>query len=204
MIKKLSCGTQRKDGKVFWHYFANGSEYWVSPEKFHDLKFKKSKREKEYEAINKEKIAARKAEYYKKNREKILNQTRLYEQLNRKKVNERKRKYQYNRRKTNFKYALSCRLRWRFNTALRKRKFTKKSKVYQMVGCDWETLKHHIESQFRDGMGWHNFNQIHIDHIIPISSANTEEEMAALFHYKNLRPLWGHENLKKGAKIEQQ
>jgi hypothetical protein len=204
MIKKLSCGTKREDGKMFWHRLANGSEYWVSPEKFYDLKLKKSKRGKEYEALNKEKIAARKAKYYKENRKKILRQTSLYEELNRKKVNERKRKYQHNKRQKNPKYALSCRLRARFNSALRRRKLSKKSKVYQMVGCDWEALKQHIESQFKDGMGWHNFNRIHIDHIIPLSSVNTEEEMAALFHYKNLQPLWAHENLKKGAKIEQQ
>ena len=42
---------------------------------------------------------------------------------------------------------------------------------------------------------------IHIDHIIPLSSAKTEEEVYELCHYTNLQPLWAEDNLKKGSKI---
>ena len=70
-----------------------------------------------------------------------------------------------------------------------------------MLGCDWETLKQHIESQFVDGMSWDNRDLWHIDHIIPLASANTEKEIYALSNYKNLQPLWIEENLKKGSKL---
>jgi hypothetical protein len=40
-----------------------------------------------------------------------------------------------------------------------------------------------------------------IDHIIPISSAQTEEEIYKLNHYTNLQPLWWEENMAKGKKI---
>ena len=39
-----------------------------------------------------------------------------------------------------------------------------------------------------------------IDHIIPISSGNTEEEVIKLCHYNNLQPLWAEENLLKSNK----
>ena len=42
---------------------------------------------------------------------------------------------------------------------------------------------------------------IHIDHIIPLSSGETEDDIYKLCHYTNLQPLWYNDNLKKGSKI---
>ena len=49
-------------------------------------------------------------------------------------------------------------------------------------------------------MTWNNRSEWHIDHIIPLSSAKTEEELYKLFHYTNLQPLWAKDNLIKGKK----
>jgi hypothetical protein len=53
---------------------------------------------------------------------------------------------------------------------------------------------------FRDGMSWENKGKWHIDHIIPLSSAKTHEDVIKLCHFKNLQPLWEQENKKKGNK----
>ncbi len=54
-------------------------------------------------------------------------------------------------------------------------------------------------------MTWENWGLYtwHIDHIIPLSSAKTEEEVYLLWHYRNLRPLSAQENLKKSNKIDE-
>ena len=58
-------------------------------------------------------------------------------------------------------------------------------------------MRFYLESRFEDWMDWENrgiytgeFNSgWDIDHIIPISSAKSEEEIISLNHYTNLQPL---------------
>jgi hypothetical protein len=73
----------------------------------------------------------------------------------------------------------------------------------ELVGCSIEQLKKHIEQQFQPNMNWNNWSQYgwHLDHIKPLSSANTVEEMKSLCHYTNLQPLWWTDNLSKRDKI---
>ncbi len=49
-------------------------------------------------------------------------------------------------------------------------------------------------------MSWENRALWHIDHIVAMATAVTEADVLALNHFTNLRPLWGVDNLKKGAK----
>ena len=53
-------------------------------------------------------------------------------------------------------------------------------------------------------MTWENHGKWHIDHIIPLATAKTEKQVLKLNNYKNLRPLWAEDNLKKKAKINKQ
>lgn len=99
---------------------------------------------------------------------------------------------------------LMSRLRCRTTAAFRARGFKKGSKTATLLGCEWEFLKAHIEAQFKGGMGWENRRLWHIDHIIPLSSAKDEESMTKLCHYSNLQPLWGKDNISKGAKMPHQ
>ena len=79
--------------------------------------------------------------------------------------------------------------------------YTKKSRAHIILGTDWSVVKLHMESLFKEGMTWNNHGEWHIDHIIPISSGKTEDEVIKLCHYSNLQPLWAEENLLKSDKI---
>ena len=93
------------------------------------------------------------------------------------------------------------RLRKNIRSAFRKRGYTKKSSTYMILGESYENVKLHFESKFVEGMSWDNMSEWDIDHIIPLSSVNTEEEYLRLCHYTNLQPLWREDNKKKGSKI---
>lgn len=73
-----------------------------------------------------------------------------------------------------------------------------------MLGCDWATLASHMEARFQPGMSWDNRGKWHVDHIIPLDSAKTPEEMERLCHYTNLQPLWAADNIRKSDRIPSQ
>ena len=147
-------------------------------------------RGRKYYIKNKEK----RKEYEIKNKEKIKSRTKKYRINNKEKYNE----YHRNRKLNNPIHKLSHDVRRRLGKYLKTTSITKNKKTFDIIGCSPPELKEHLEKQFVDGMSWDNRNEWHIDHIIPLSSANTEEEIYKLAHYSNLQPLWAEDNLKKG------
>ena len=79
-----------------------------------------------------------------------------------------------------------------------------------LVGCTLEELKDHIEHRFSPGMNWTNYGlytrknplRWNIDHIIPIAAFDLNDlvERRRCFHFTNLRPLWGRDNILKSNK----
>ena len=109
-------------------------------------------------------------------------------------------KYQAKRRKEDSLFKLANNLRTRLGNFIRRNSINKKCGTLILLGCSLTKLKIHLESKFIEGMTWENQGKWHIDHIIPLSSAKTEEELYKLCHYTNLQPLWALDNIKKGAK----
>jgi hypothetical protein len=114
------------------------------------------------------------------------------------------------RRKERFKFrfnndplfALKKRLRNLVRNSFRKKGYHKiESKTKDIIGIGFNEFKLYMESKFVDGMNWENRSEWHIDHIVPLSTAKSEQELIALSHYTNLQPLWAMDNLKKGNKI---
>jgi hypothetical protein len=77
----------------------------------------------------------------------------------------------------------------------------KNNTTIHYLKCGLDHLKARFEGQFEIGMSWSNIGTWHIDHIIPLSSAKTEDEVYILCHHTNLQPLWAEDNLKKSNKI---
>jgi len=144
---------------------------------------------KKYRELNKDKLK----EKYKRDREKNPDYIKEWYKKNPSYNSE----YEKNRRKVDPIFYLRKKVRNRVRDYFRNK--TKTTSEY--LGCSFEYLKEHLEKQFKEGMTWENRGEWHIDHIIPLSSGKSEEEIIKLCHYSNLQPLWAEENLKKGNKI---
>ena len=153
--------------------------------------------QKKYREENLGKIKERKKKYYNINKKEILDKNKIY----RKNTKNIRNIYEYKNKKNDPIYSLLCGMRSRLCNYLKMCGITKKNKTFDIVGCSPEFLKEHLEAQFTDGMSWDNRGEWHIDHIIPLSSAKTEDELYKLCHYENLQPLWAEDNLKKSNKI---
>lgn len=78
----------------------------------------------------------------------------------------------------------------------------KKLRVHKWIGLNTLELRQFIESQFDANMTWENrATYWEIDHITPLSSACTEQELIQLAHYTNIRPILKQENRKKEKKF---
>lgn len=151
-------------------------------------------------------------EYYKKNKEKCLSNARNYYENNKDKVKKQHdnkkdkiNEYDRNRRRNNIQTRLANNLRCRLWLAIKQN--WKSGSAINDLGCTLEELKFYLEKQFIEGMSWDNHGikqgQWSIDHIIPLSKVDltNREEFLKVNNYKNLRPMWHIDNIKKYNKF---
>jgi len=153
---------------------------------------------KKYYLENKEQLSANHKIYYQENKEKIAEYNKLYNQENKDMIRQRKNKYNNSSPIIKLRLRLRARVKLFFNQKGHK----KKNSTEEILGANWKTVEAFMEAKFVDGMNWDNIGEWHIDHIIPLSSAETEQETIKLCHYTNLQPLWAFDNMSKGNKLD--
>lgn len=201
--KKYRKDNEKKVKNTKKLYYENNKEFLIEKSKKY--------RENNYEIVKeKDKLRSklryenRKEEkklYDKKNAERIREHKRKYEEKNKEFLKEKKRIVISERIKKDPVFHIKQLMRKRLYDFITRNNIVKKNRTFDIIGCTPEFLKEYLEKQFRDGMNWENRGEWHIDHIIPLSSATSEEELYKLCHYTNLQPLWAEENLRKGNKI---
>jgi len=161
---------------------------------------------KKYILINKERISNNCKKYYDENRDELLEKQKVYDKIyfqkNKLDINVRRNKQMRDRRNTDPLYKLKCVARTKITSALKNLSLSKPFRTYEIIGCSYEEFKTYLESKFDTWMTWENFGKYNgklnfgwdIDHIIPISSAETEEDVLKLSHYTNLQPLCSYTN----------
>ena len=163
-------------------------------------------KEKRYDYIknNKDRFIGYQRKYDEKNKDKRRQKSKRY-YLNNKEIINKKKYIHYKKRLIEDElFRIKESIRHLLKNSFINQGYTKMSRTHEILGCDWKTFKRHIENQFQHGMTWDNHGEWHYDHIIPISSAETEEDVYRLNHYTNFQPLWAEDNLRKSDKISEE
>ena len=166
---------------------------------------------------NKEKLLAYSKAYYKEHKEQAKEYRKEYNIKNADKIRQQKTiyartspvakaqraRYRKRRLESDPMFALKERARKTIAESFLRRGYTKNSKSQEIIGCDWSTFVNHLFKTWENRYGTvYAGEDYHIDHIIPLSEAKTEEEVIKLCHYTNLQLLTPADNLSKSNKIE--
>lgn len=181
-----------KDGYDHWCKECKREQYVQNKEK--RLKYQKDYHKnhpevnKKFEKKHKERLTKYRKDYFSKNKEKILSYNK---------------KYVENRIKTDDFFKFKQTVRSSIYQSFRRGNGTKKCSTREILGCEFEEFRTHLNNTFFNNYGYEydGKEDVHIDHIIPLATAKTEEDVKRLCHYTNLQLLKASDNLKKSAKI---
>jgi len=221
--KKYRHKHKNRTTKYLKDYYVNNKDKIIQQKKEYvdTNKEKISEYQKEYREENKEKISEYQKEYRVENKEKIQEYETFRYERDKEKRNAYSKTYynenkirilkmvsgnRSNRYKNDTVFRLTESLRSRMRMAINEGNGFKRGSSQELLGCDWQTVREHLENQFTDGMTWDNYGYRgwHVDHIRPCSSFDlTDSEQQKLcFHYTNLQPLWAKDNFRKSDKWE--
>lgn len=161
---------------------------------------------------NKKHLKEYNKKYFQEHKEEIVNKKRkyLHDYRQTDKYKEHKKEYAIKNqekvnKQTKERYANDIIFKLKHNVRveiLRSFKLKDKEKnkhTEELTKCSLDYLVKYLLQTFKDNYGyeWDGKEQVHIDHIIPLATANTEQDIVKLCHYTNLQLLKAKDNLKK-------
>lgn len=170
-----------------------------NPERYLEIKEYKKK----WALDNKEVVLERSKKYYENNKEKVKENSKNWKINNRDKLLDNRKNKHKEKMETDILYKLNISIRSCINNSIKVNGFKKYYKSNDILGCTPIEFKEYLESKFEDWMTWDNYGLYEvgkinygwdIDHIIPSSSAETEEQILNLNRYTNLQPLCSYTN----------
>ena len=109
--------------------------------------------------------------------------------------------YEENRKKIDPVFKLKKQIRNEIRMSFNRRGFRKSERTEEIVGCTLQELYDHLCKTYliRYGEEYNGNRVVHIDHIIPLANAHTEDEVRKLCRWDNLQLLTAEDNLIKNA-----
>lgn len=164
----------------------------------------KSAYNKKYRIEHLEEINKRTKAYREANKDLIREQKRISNQKHKDRIYQYRKEYNKIKMETDEMYRFKTKIRNFINKSFKRQNFTKNNGTFDLVGCNPQELKDYLYKTFYDNYGYEydGKEDVHIDHIIPLKMAKTEEEVIKLCHYTNLQLLKARDNLIKNDKTD--
>ena len=163
-----------------------------------------SKKAKEYYQKNKEIIKKRSKEHRINHKEYYSEYHKQYRKDNKENLRLSKKQYHYEKMSSDDVYNFCTKIRTKIYQYFNRKGLTKQKHAEEILGCSIKDLKIYLNKTFFDNYGYEydGIEKVHIDHIIPLATAKTVEDVEKLCHYTNLQLLRAEDNLKKGSKTD--
>lgn len=87
------------------------------------------------------------------------------------------------------------------NRAFKSKGWSKDTLAQRFLGCSRDVFIAWLVSRFKPGMTIQNHGLWHLDHHVPLHSAESMEELMKLARYTNIKPMWRDQHWSKGARI---
>lgn len=157
---------------------------------------------KKWHNENKEKVKERRKKWREFNKEYMSNYMKQWRTTNKEHIKKYKREDYYKNKEDKF-YKLKMQTRHLIFKAYERKGYKKGSKTEKILGCDYKTFIKYLLNTYKINYGkeWDKKESVHIDHIIPLATAENEDEVIKLNHYTNLQLLKAEDNLKKSNKL---
>jgi hypothetical protein len=146
-----------------------------------------------------------KKEYRSKNHEHIIEVSRAYHarpeskerqrqyaQANKERIRKNQRVRKNFRKKNDVLFRVKENLRNRIRLAILYKRVKKTRKTADLIGCPWAYLLKHLGVKTIEDL-----KDMHVDHICPLSEAQTVDELYKLCHWSNLQLLSSKDNMLK-------
>lgn len=171
------------------------------------------KREQEWRNRNREHYRKKQNEYYHNNKDKNKEWHKKWRDSHKEQIKESAKKYrEENKEKINQShvkrlrsdpvYKMKEQTRNMLRYALRSKGHHKTSRTADIIGCNLDYLCEYLFKTWEKNYGrpWDG-EPYHIDHIVPLATARTKEDIIKLCHYTNLQMLTPEDNMKKSDKV---
>ncbi len=152
----------------------------------------------------KEKQALRDKRYLEnaRKRPEYLEKRRQWGRESAKRTRKHHTQYEQLRKSYDVEFRLKKQIRNSVRQAFKRRISSKPCSTEEIVGCTTQELYLHLCSTFEKRYGIEYQGQdVHIDHIVPLSLAKTQDEIIAFNHWSNLQLLTPEDNLAKSDHI---